>query len=72
MNMKSLIYLLLAVFILASCEDSNEPDPPVSYTDSISMGAGYADEIFYSLENGIVETSPRSAWDIAFSTDPMS
>jgi len=72
MNAKNLIYLMLAVFILTSCEDPNEPIPPLSLTDSISMGAGYADEVFYSLENGIVETSPRSAWDIAFSTDPMS
>ena len=72
MKVKNLIYLMFAVFILTSCEDSNEPLPPLSLTDSISMGAGYADEVFYSLENGIVKTSPRSSWDIAFSTDPMS
>jgi len=71
--MKNLIYLLLAVFILSSCNDDPvEPDPPINLADSISMGAGYADEVFYSLANGVVKTSPRSSWDIAFSTDPMS
>lgn len=71
--MKNLIYLLLAVFILSSCNnDPVEPDPPISLADSISMGGGYADEVFYSLANGVVKTSPRSSWDIAFSTDPMS
>jgi hypothetical protein len=71
--MKNLIYLLLAVFILSSCDDDPvEPDPPISLADSVSMGAGYADEVFYSLANGVVKTSSRSSWDIAFSTDPMS
>ncbi|MDF1574589.1 MAG: hypothetical protein P1P86_05300 [Bacteroidales bacterium] len=70
--MKNLLYLLLALFIISSCDNTIEPDPPVSLADSISMGAGYADEVYYSLENGIVKTSPRSAWDIAFSTNPMS
>ena len=70
--MKNLIYMLLALFILTSCEDSNEPIPLLSFADSISMGAGYVDEIYYSLENGIVGTPSRSGWDIAFSTDPRS
>ncbi len=70
--MKNLIYLLLAVFILTSCEEAIEPILPLSLSDSISMGAGYGDEVYYSLENGIVKTSPRSSWDIAFSSDPMT
>jgi hypothetical protein len=70
--MKNLLFLFLAVFILSSCNETVEPDLPISYADSISMGPGYADEIFYSLANGVVKTSPRSSWDMAFSTDPMS
>jgi len=70
--MKNLIYLLLVLFILSSCDNTTEPDPPVSLADSITMGSGYADEVYYSLENGILLSSPRSAWDIAFSTNPMS
>ena len=70
--MKNLIYLFLAIFILTSCDETVEPDPQVSFADSISMGAGYANEIYYSMENGIVSSAPRSGWDIAFSTNPMS
>ena len=54
------------VTIVASIED------PISFTDSVSMGAGYANDVYYSLENGIVSTAPRAGWDIAFSTNPMS
>ena len=70
--MKNLIYLLLAAFIVSSCEKTPEEEPPLNYADSILMGAGYENEVFYSLKNGVVKTSPRSAWDLAFSTNPMS
>lgn len=36
-------------------------------TDTVSVGAGYTDEVWYSLENGIQGTQPRGNWDIAFS-----
>jgi len=39
---------------------------------SIEMGPQYADEVFYSLTNGVVKTSPRSLWDIAFYTNSFS
>lgn len=70
--MKNLIYLLLAIFVLSACNETTEPEEEISYSDSISMGAGYADEVYYSLENGIISTAPRASWDIAFSADPMS
>jgi hypothetical protein len=70
--MKNLIYLFLAIFILTSCDDTTVIDDPISYADSISMGAGYANDVYYSLENGIISTAPRAGWDIAFSADPMS
>lgn len=44
----------------------------IMYADSISMGAGYANDIYYSLENGEIKTSSRDDWDLAFSTNPMS
>lgn len=69
--MKNLIYLALALVILSSCNDPLDNQPEV-LTDSISMGAGYANDIYYSLENGIVKTSQRDSWDIAFSANPMS
>jgi len=39
---------------------------------SIEMGPLYAEEVFYSLTNGVVKTSPRNIWDIAFYTDAFS
>lgn len=70
--MKNLIYLLLGILILSSCDETTDPDPEINLADSISMGAGYAEEVYYSLENGIVKTAARSGWDIAFSTGPMT
>jgi hypothetical protein len=40
--------------------------------DSVAMGAGYANEIYYSLSNGEVASVPRNQWDIAFRTPKMS
>lgn len=39
---------------------------------NVSMGAGYVDEVFFSLKNGIVKTAPRNTWDIAFYTQAFS
>ena len=36
--------------------------------DSIAMGGGYANEVYYSFENGEVASAPRNNWDIAFYT----
>jgi len=43
-----------------------------SVSDSVVMGPGYADEIYYSMTNGVVSSSPRNTWDIAFRTRVMS
>ena len=40
--------------------------------DSLSMGPGYASDIYYSFENGEVATIDRSDWDIAFYTNKFS
>ena len=39
---------------------------------SIEMGPQYANEVFYSLTNGEVKSSPRNIWDIAFYTNAFS
>ena len=41
-------------------------------SDTVSMGQGYANDIFYSFADGEVQTSDRTVWDIAFSTNMMS
>lgn len=40
---------------------------------TIEQGAGYAEDVFFSLENGIVGTAPTANWDLAFEvTGPFS
>jgi len=38
----------------------------------VVTGAGYADDVYYSLENGTVTTVARNNWDIGFVTQVMS
>jgi hypothetical protein len=35
-------------------------------TDTIETGAGYANDVYYSLKNGEVKTAPNSEWQLAF------
>lgn len=37
-----------------------------SQTDSVSIGAGYAQQVWYSMENGEVKSEPNDNWDLAF------
>ncbi len=37
-----------------------------SQTDSVSIGAGYAQQVWYSMENGKVKSEPINNWDLAF------
>ncbi len=39
---------------------------------SISMGSGYAYDVYYSLQNGIVDAMERTDWELAFYTDAES
>lgn len=75
--MKNLFPILLALLILAgaSCKKDETPVTPVTpykKSDSVVMGAGYANEVYYSFTNGIVSISGRAAWDIAFRTSKRS
>jgi hypothetical protein len=38
----------------------------------VVTGAGYPDEVYYSLENGIVATEARDTWDLGFTTSNFS
>lgn len=40
--------------------------------DTISMGPGYADDVFYSFSDGIISKAARNTWDIAFYTSAIS
>jgi predicted lipoprotein with Yx(FWY)xxD motif len=69
-------FLSLLLLFASSCKKEEEalvqPPPVVKKSDSIVMSAGYANEVYYSMTNGIVQTSPRATWDIAFRTAKRS
>jgi hypothetical protein len=66
--MKKIVYIILIVMLIAglnSCK--KESSSLVTMSETISLGAGYADDVFYRLSDGLITTEPRSNWDIAFS-----
>lgn len=60
-------YIILLSFIFTSSFAFSNPE-----VDSVSMGSGYASDVFYSLENGVVATAERNTWDIGFYTTTWS
>lgn len=64
--MKKSLLLLLIVLFTSTIGFSN----PVN--DTISMDPGYANDVFYSLENGVVKSEPRNNWDLGFYTNTWS
>lgn len=64
--MKSIVLFIISLFFISVQVKAN----PV--LDSVSMGAGYANDVWYSFENGIVETAERNTWDIGFYTSRWS
>jgi hypothetical protein len=61
---------LAGLFVLGlySCEKNT--GSLVTRSESISLGAGYSNDIFYRLSDGSTTSVPRSNWDIAFSVSP--
>lgn len=67
--MKKTLFTLILISFLAV----NQTFAQKEYTtDTLSMGPGYANDIFYSFENGTVKEIERSNWDIAFYTPKFS
>jgi hypothetical protein len=65
------ICIVLSFFLLYSCKKDNNNDI-VATSETLIMGSGYANDVYYSLDNGIVATVPRANWDIAFHTNVYS
>jgi len=63
----------LAVFAFGfySCDEDDDPID-VNRMETVSMGASYANDVYYSLSDGIVAQVLRTNWDVAFSVDAMS
>lgn len=45
---------------------------PLAEADSVTMGAGYANDIYYSMENGEILSVDRTNWDLGFYTNAFS
>ena len=56
---KTLLSLLLGTSILGAQAQTTD--------ETVSVGAGYANDVYYSLENGEVASIPRNNWDVGFS-----
>ncbi|MFW5974882.1 MAG: T9SS type A sorting domain-containing protein [Bacteroidota bacterium] len=41
-------------------------------TDSVYMGSGYENDVYYSMENGMLSMEDAQEWDMAFRTDAFS
>ena len=60
--------LLVIALTMFSFQILNAKNGDVLVKDSVSMLAGYANEVYYSLADGEVISVPRAQWDIAFRT----
>ena len=59
------------VFFVTACQKEENDGPTGEYltkTDSLISGAGYANDVYYSLKDGVVATRLRNEWDLAFTT----
>jgi hypothetical protein len=65
-NLKNSILLVILMSV------SSMAGAQVMISDSVIMGPSYANEIYYSMANGEVLSSPRNTWDIAFRTNMYS
>jgi hypothetical protein len=71
--MKKVQYLIivgLLVILLNSCSKSSDSVNLVTKSESISMSAGYANDIYYRLSDGLITSVPRANWDMAFCVSP--
>lgn len=70
MNRNLQFLAILAIFTFAFGINHSFSQTPV--TDSVVMGAGYVDEVYYSMANGTTLVTARNTWDIAFRSRILS
>jgi hypothetical protein len=70
--MKSKIYILVALLATTFAGIYPAMSQTGTVNDTLYMGAGYANEIYYSMSAGQQGTAVRSSWDIAFRANWMS
>lgn len=60
--MRYLKTLLILTFLLPFIDASAQK------VDSVEMGAGYGNDVYYSLRDGEIKKSPNNNWDLGFRT----
>jgi hypothetical protein len=71
MMKKTILYFTILISILVfSCKKDDTTSTTIysSKSDSLLSGAGYANDVYYSLKDGVVSIRPRAEWDLAFAT----
>jgi hypothetical protein len=71
MKTLTLISFIMALSV-AGLGQTLKSGQDINYTDSVTMGPSYANDIYYSFQNGVVATVPRINWDIGFHTTVMT
>ncbi len=66
--MKNKILCTLIFILSISVSNSFAQNKDYNTFEYLEMGAGYANDIFYSVADGEVLNIPRAGWDIAFYT----
>jgi len=69
--MKRDLFIRLFTMMLVSLSSASI-SPASVIPDTVRLSAGYANEVYYNMDGGIVQTSPRNQWDIAFRTRKRS
>lgn len=59
--MKQTIQLFAAILLMQQAAIAQSP-----VTDTVSLGTGYANQVWYSLQNDEQGSAPKNNWDIAF------
>ena len=71
--MKRISYLIIVgalLIIFNGCTKSTDSVTIETTAGTLSMGAGYANDIYYKLSDGLMTPVPRNNWDIGFSVSP--
>ncbi len=68
--MNYVIMVVVILILLNSCTKSSNNVMLDTKSVTLSMGATYANDIYYNLSDGLMTSVPRNNWDIAFSVSP--
>lgn len=68
--MKHVYYFVFATLLLAVTVNSKAIGQMQS--DSVEMGPGYANDIYYSMQDGFISSVDRRNWDLGFYTSAWS